>query len=121
VMFRVVSAVMATLLGVAVAVQANDPDPVRWMALYGAACVLSVVAAVQSTAPWVAAAMVGVIALAWSAMWAMRVESRDTYAHMFDSWQMKSEPIEEARETIGLLLVAIWMAVVAVHSWRLAR
>ena len=40
------------------------------------------------------------------------------YEHMFDAWEMKNTAIEEAREASGLLIVAFWMAVIAVWSRR---
>lgn len=85
--FRVLSGLMAGLFALAVAVQYNDPDPGRWMALYGAAA---------------AVACAG-------------VADAGTYWHMFDAWEMKNAPIEEAREASGLRIVFVWMAGVAVH------
>jgi hypothetical protein len=116
VVFRRLNGIMAALFALAVAVQYNDPDPVRWMAMYGAACVLSVVVAVRGTAPFWAALAVGLVALAWAADWAVGVTGAGVFAHMFDAWEMKSLPIEEARETSGLLIVFVWMSIVAVRS-----
>ena len=52
--------------------------------------------------------------------WRLRILS--TYAHMFDAWEMKSLPIEEAREASGLFIVLAWMAVPCAlprrSSWR---
>jgi hypothetical protein len=36
---------------------------------------------------------------------------------MFDAWEMKNTPIEEAREASGLFIVTMWMAVVAIRAW----
>jgi hypothetical protein len=117
VLFRVVNGVMALLFAVAVAVQYNDPDPVRWMALYGAAFVIALMAAVRGRGPIAAAACVGAVALVWGLYWAVTSGTPLTlYEHMFDSWEMKNTPIEEAREASGLFIVAIWMAIVAAQS-----
>jgi len=35
---------------------------------------------------------------------------------VFDAWEMKSEPIEEAREASVLLIVSVWMAIVALQT-----
>ena len=116
-LFRVVNGVMALLFAVAVAVQYNDPDPVRWMALYGAAFVIALMAAVRGRGPIVAAAGVGAVALVWGLYWAVTSGTPLTlYEHMFDSWEMKNTSIEEAREASGLFIVAIWMAIVAAQS-----
>jgi hypothetical protein len=113
------NAVMAVLFAFAVAVQYNDPDPWRWSAIYGAACVVSVLAARTGRPPRALAAGVGAVALLWMVYWAVSsAVPANSFARMFDSWEMHSEPVEEAREEIGLLIVAAWMAVVA---WAPAR
>jgi transmembrane protein TMEM220 len=38
---RFLDLTMALLFAFAAALQFNDPDPIRWIAIYGAACVLS--------------------------------------------------------------------------------
>jgi hypothetical protein len=115
--FRVLNGVMAALFALAVAVQYNDPDPVRWMAIYLAACLVTLMAAIRGSAPRAASVTVGLIALAWCIYWGSTSRaSLGTYAHMFDAWEMKNEPIEEAREASGLLIVSVWMAVVALRT-----
>ena len=120
-MFRTLNAMMAALFVFAVVVQYNDPDPVPWMAIYSAAAGLCAVAALRGRVPPIAPAIVGAVALAWALDWASGVRSLATYGHMFDSWEMKSQPIEEAREASGLLIVAGWMAIllgVYTRKWR---
>jgi Transmembrane family 220, helix len=115
--FRALNGLMAALFALAVAVQYNDPDPVRWMAIYGAACLVTLMVAIRGRAPLAAPVTVGLIALAWSLYW-VNTSRADlgTYGHMFDAWEMKNEPIEEAREASGLLIISAWMAVVALRS-----
>jgi hypothetical protein len=118
-LFRIVNGVMAALFAVAVAVQYNDPDPIRWMAIYGAACAIAVLTARRRRAPLVAAVSVGAVALAWGLYWAISSGTAlSLYEHMFDAWEMKNTAVEEAREASGLFIVAGWMAIVAVHAWR---
>ena len=107
---------MATLLAVAVAVQYNDPDPIRWMALYGAACALSALVVVRWRAPTLPVVVVGLVALVWGLFGARNAYGRSHLAEMFQSWEMKSPAVEEAREASGLLLVAAWMAVLAIRE-----
>jgi hypothetical protein len=121
VIFRIVAGLMALLLAFAAAVNFNDPDPIRWVAIYGAACVLSIAIAVTGGMPPVWPAAVAVIALAWGVSLAARVPSLEVYTHMFDEWEMKSPTIEEAREACGLFIVAVWMAIAAAIVWRAAR
>lgn len=116
-LFRILNGVMAFLFALAVAVQYNDPDPIRWMLIYGAACVVCILIAAHKAPPRLVPLAIGFIALAWSIFW-METGSRsiDLYRHMFDAWEMKSVPVEEAREASGLLIVAFWMAVTAVQK-----
>jgi hypothetical protein len=114
-MLRVANAVMAALFALAAAVQVNDPDPVRWMAVYGAACACSLMAARgRSPHPAVPAALAA-IAVTWAVTIGLRVGA-SSYPHMFDAWEMKTPAIEEAREATGLVLVAGWMLVGATTS-----
>jgi len=108
---------MAALLAFAAYVNFNDPDPVRWVAIYGVACAASIFASITGTVPPAVPAAIGGVALVWGLALSRRVPSFDTYTHMFDEWEMKSETVEVARETCGLLIVAVWMAAVALHSW----
>ena len=115
--FRVLNGLRAALFALSVAVQYNDPDPVRWMAIYGAACVVTLLVAIRGRAPLAASVAVGFIALVWCVYWASTSRAElATYGHMFDAWEMKNEPIEEAREASGLLIVSVWMAIVALQT-----
>ncbi len=112
-MFRALSAVMAILFGLGAVVQWNDPDPLRWMAIYAVACVLTAMTA-RSQPPHAAAVLtVAVIALIWGASIMIDVRADALYLHMFDEWEMKSVAVEEAREATGLLIVAAWLLVMA--------
>ena len=116
--FRILNGLMAALFAVAVAVQYNDPDPVRWMAIYGIACAVSITAAARSRAPVTVALTAALIAFVWSVSWASTSSAGlSMYAHMFDSWEMKNASIEEAREASGLLIVTVWMVIVSAHAW----
>lgn len=114
--FRVVSAFMTVLLALAVAVQYNDPDPLRWMAIYGAACALSALVVVRGRAPLVWVAAVGLVALVSGLIVGRGAYGGSHLSEMFQSWEMKSPGVEEAREASGLLIVAAWMAVLAIQA-----
>jgi Transmembrane family 220, helix len=119
-MFRAVAWLMAALFALAMVVQYNDPDPVRWVSIYGSALAVTAFAGWRGAVPVVGALMVGGVAAGWGLLWSTDVSDLATYTHMFDRWEMNNVPIEEARETSGLFLVAAWMAVLAVHGWRRA-
>jgi hypothetical protein len=44
------------------------------------------------------------------------VVGKVSIGELFESYAMKSEPVEEAREMGGLLIVAAWMAVLALRG-----
>jgi hypothetical protein len=99
-------------------VQYNDPDPFTWMAIYGAACVISLIVARRGTIPLLAVLALGGLALVWALALVAGVPSPEIFTSMFDAWEMQSARIEEAREASGLAIVAAWMAVLAVRAWR---
>jgi hypothetical protein len=106
---------MALMFTFSVIVQANDPDPWRWMLLYGVAAGACLLAFRRGLRWWVPA-VVGVIALIWSATIAPRVVGRVAFLDMFEEFEMKNAGIEESREMYGLLLVALWMAVLTARA-----
>jgi hypothetical protein len=110
---------MALLFAFAAALQLNDPDPIRWIAIYAAACVLSIVMFFKRRVPPAMVIAALVIALAWAAMIAFGGPDASEYEHMFDAWEMKSPSVEEAREASGLLIVAVWMFVLLMRSRRI--
>jgi hypothetical protein len=120
--FRTLNGLMAVLFAIALAVQFNDPDPLRWMAIYGAALAVSILAAVRGRVPVALTVTVGAIALAWGLLLAGRGGGTfRVYQHMFDAWEMRNTSIEEAREATGLLIVFFWMVVVGLWPWFSAR
>jgi ABC-type enterochelin transport system permease subunit len=101
--WRIANWGMLLLFLFAVAVQYNDPDPIRWMAVYGlaaAACLL----ALKGRLPRLPTALLAAVALAWAGTLAARVVGKQP---LIDS--------EEGREMLGLLLVFLWTGVLA---WR---
>lgn len=116
--FRILDAVMTALFALSVAVQFNDPDPARWMAMYGAACAVSVVSVVRRVPPLVPSMVVGGVAFAWSVFWMTANRSaQGDFLHMFDAWEMKSMPVEAAREAVGLMIIMVWMMINALRAW----
>jgi len=81
------------LFAYATVVQYNDPDPVRWMAVYASAGILCAVAAFRHV-PSALPAAVALIALAWALVWLPDVVHEGAFT--FDEIQ---------RELGGLLIV----------------
>ena len=101
---RAVSAVLALLYLFSAAVQYNDPDPVRWMAIYLAA---AVVCAAHALRPMTAVpgAIVAAAALIWALIWTP--DALKTLPSFGDAtkFQMMAPGVEEVRELLGLLIV----------------
>ena len=110
---RVLNVVLALGFAAAAVVQWNDPDPLRWMALYGGAAV-ACLAWRRVRRGWVVAAVVGAIALAWSVAISVGIERLATVDELFSPMEMKGGPIEESREALGLGIVAAWMGLLVI-------
>jgi len=98
-------------------VQFNDPDPLAWMGIYGAAagvCGLEM----QRRAPLSAPLAVASIALVWAGSLYYRAQGVPI-SSLFAQWEMRDLRIEEAREMYGLAIAGIWMMVIV--GVRLAR
>lgn len=107
-LLRLFHALFAALFLLSVAVQWNDPDPLPWALLYGAACVLALGGALGRPSTGGAVAL-----LLIAGLWALSLTpslgafvSRDLSSVAF---QMKAGDLleEEARECGGLLLVCL--------------
>ena len=109
---------MAALFALAAAVQLNDPDPIRWIAVYGLAAIISGYAAVTSRVPRRAAIVLAAAALAWAVVIGLGGPSGEEYRQMFQAWEMRSPGIEEAREATGLVIVAAWMLALVIRNRR---
>jgi uncharacterized membrane protein len=117
---RILDLTMALLFAFAAALQFNDPDPIRWIAMYAAACAVSLAMCFKrSVVPAIPLAVL-VIAIVWAALIAFGGPAASEYEHMFDAWEMKSPSVEEAREASGLLIVAVWMGVLLIRTRRVA-
>lgn len=115
----VANALMGLLFFVSAALQYNDPDPLRWVALYGsagAACLLRRAGRMA----WLFPALVGAVALIWAAGLAPHVLPSMRFGDLFETMKAATPAIEENRELLGILIVAAWMAVLAVTSFKAA-
>jgi hypothetical protein len=118
---RLLSAIFTGLFLLGAAVQYNDPDPLRWMAIYLAAAVSSAFAA-RGRVAWQLPAAVALVALIWAATLAPAVIGSVEPGELVAAWEMKDERVEEGREMYGLLIIAVWMAlIVTVEARRRPR
>jgi uncharacterized membrane protein YedE/YeeE len=100
------------LFGYAAWVQLNDPDPVPWVVMYGAAALACLSVFRRAPARLVPAA-VAAVALAWSAVIFAGLERFPAWADLTASRPMVGDYVEEAREALGLLLAGAWVGTLA--------
>jgi hypothetical protein len=116
--YRVVNGLGLLLFVYSASVQLNDPDPVRWVTVYGITAVLCAwaiaygVVPIKLTLPW--AILTGTIA--FPLWWYSRGTSHPMPG--FPQWGVLRE--ETVRESIGLALCALWSTGLAAHAARRA-
>ncbi|MBI2421722.1 MAG: transmembrane 220 family protein [Candidatus Hydrogenedentes bacterium] len=115
ILWRLLNLFMAAVYFVAVYVQYNDPDPVVWMVLYAFPMILALAAAFGYLSPFALPSTLAYLALAIHQMpWGKLNEA----LFVVPTWHMISKDNEFARESVGLLICAAWMAVIGVAWWR---
>lgn len=116
----IVANVVAVLVFVLfAALQWNDPDPWLWIPIYASPAIASGLAITRRLPRWVplalgALALVGTLPLLPAGIHAPPEK-------VVTDMQMHAAGVEEAREAIGLLIVAAWMAVLAFARPKEAR
>jgi hypothetical protein len=115
--FAAVNLVMTGLFLFAAAVQYNDPEPLRWMAIYGVAAAACVVTYWHPQL-WALPVMVGITALVWSIGLWRDLPSGLSFGDLFEPMSAYGGAVEQAREMLGLLIVAVWMAILLAASRR---
>jgi hypothetical protein len=122
--YAVVAWVFAGLFAVCVVLQFNDPDPVRWIALYGAAAVIAATLPLARAQPWArfAGFALAALAAAWAGYLLSRIWGVVSWADLSRDMMMMGGAVEEAREAGGLAIVAIALAALALvrRRWRAA-
>jgi glucan phosphoethanolaminetransferase (alkaline phosphatase superfamily) len=111
-LWTVANGLMCLAFAFSVIVQVNDPDPLSWMAVYGAAALISGLELKRLVRP-LFPALLAAVALTWAATIAPRVIGKVPFGAMFAEFEMRNAGVEESREMYGLLIVAAWMASVA--------
>ena len=114
--FRVANRTMAVLFLICAAIQFNDPDPLRWAAIYGAAG-FACLAAGRFRYSWPLPSGVGLLALVWAA-WLSPILPQVRLRDLGRTMHAETPSIELGRELLGLVIVLGWMVVLVVDSRR---
>ena len=100
---------VAVLFLISAATQYNDPDPLPWILIYGAAGTACLVRRPGPVA-WMLPAIVGAVALIWAVVLAPDALPGLNVGDLMARMEDKTPAIELGREFLGLLLVTGWMA-----------
>jgi hypothetical protein len=106
--FNGVSWAMAAVLFLCVALQVNDPDPIRWMVMYGAGAVASVLLPIRKPAATLAL-LVSVLALFWAIGLIYSVWGQITPSDLTNKMSEKGGAVEVGREAGGLVIEGVWL------------
>lgn len=117
---KAIAIVMFLIFLFGVIVQYNDPDPVKWMAIYAGAAAASLLAVLGRMPRWLPI-IVALAAILWGVSMAPGLIGRVPILEMFEEFEMKSEVIEESREMYGLFLIAAGMILLLILQRRRSR
>jgi len=112
---RAIALVLLLMFLFGLAVQYNDPDPLRWAAIYAAAALSCLLALLGRMPRWLPAIVVVVSAI-WATTLAPDVVGRVAPGDMFQEFEMRSPLIEQAREMFGLLTITVGMLLLIVTA-----
>ncbi|HEU4746929.1 MAG TPA: transmembrane 220 family protein [Gemmatimonadaceae bacterium] len=113
------NAILLLMFLLSAAVQLNDPDPLAWIGIYGAAAAVCGLEMRRRGSAWVPVTL-AVIALVWAG--SLYYDAHEVpISSLFDEWEMRDIRIEEAREMYGLTIVGVWMMVIVSVRWARAR
>lgn len=113
--FILLNGAMTLMFLLSVVVQYNDPDPVQWMAIYGAAATLCIIV-FRRPVRWQMPATVAFVALVWGVVLVIGFVGRDIPQGTFTHFSMENPASEEPREAGGLAFVAVWMTVLSFRA-----
>ena len=107
-MFKWVCWLMAAYFAMCVGLQYNDPDPIRWMLIYGAAMVISIALPLR---PRVVPAgyVTALISAVWGAYLVYGIWGLVTLSDIPKKMSEKGGAVEEEREAGGLIIEAVWL------------
>jgi len=116
-LLQILNGLMTALFVFAAALQYNDDDMLRWMAIYLAAAVCCV-GAIRGRLAWWLPALVILVSVVWSGIYFSRGAWTVPFGEMFAEWEMKNQQVVETREMFGLAIIAGWMAfLLATNRW----
>ncbi len=117
--FKLPCWVMAALFAVCVVLQYNDPDPIRWMLIYGTAMGISILLPFDRRVA-TAGLAVGAIALVWAVILISGIWGKVALSDIVEKMSEKGGAVEEEREAGGMLIEGVWLALASLVRRRRA-
>ncbi|MBM4196254.1 MAG: hypothetical protein FJ197_04030 [Gammaproteobacteria bacterium] len=117
---RIIDATFSLLFLLAAVLQYNDPDPLRWIILYACAALAAGLQAAARPQPLLVAGITGAC-LAWLSFLEESLRAfvaRGDWSLLTATMTASDPLIEESRESLGLLLIAVWCCA---SLWRTRR
>ena len=117
---KIFNFILALLFALFAIVQYNDPDPLRWIVLYGFVAFISLMAGFGRYYPWMNWLGI-IICVIWSATLFPSIRElvgEHNTSDLIESMQATKPYIEGSRESLGLLLSAI---ILVFHLYRHKR
>jgi hypothetical protein len=105
--YRVACYVMAALLLVSVGLQYNDPDPIRWMVLYGSAAITSILLPSNKRVVPLGYLIVAA-AVIWAIILLVDIWGEVSVSDIVEKMSEKGGAVEEERELGGLAITGVW-------------
>jgi hypothetical protein len=109
-LFGPINAGMGILFLISAVLQYNDPDPIRWILLWGSAAAVCLLRG-RVGWDWLMAGAVCAAALLWAGLLAPTALPGLELGDLAKKMKAGTPRIELGREILGLLIVAVWMAV----------
>ncbi len=106
--FRGLAYVMAVLFAGSAALQLDDPDPLRWIAMYGGACLVAVALPATRRVAVVAVGL-GLGAAIWALVLLSEVWGVIEVSDLVSKMSAKGGAVEVGREVGGLGIVALFL------------
>jgi hypothetical protein len=107
--FTGINIFMALLFIFAGVMQYNDPDVIRWAAMYGSAAFACILWSIGRYNKWICG-IIMLVSLLWiTALLFDAASGPFDFEGLMESLEMKNESIELYREIGGLLIVTLWM------------
>lgn len=112
---NILNYIMVIAFSLSAYAQFNDPDAGLWVAIYGAAAVISLFWKWKLLSRFWYQLLFGVTAV--YALYLLATHAGQlSFEGVFDSVSMKSQSVEVIREIGGLLIVSVWMAVLGFYK-----